>query len=90
MELGDEVLTHLEKLSEAADPGPWCAMVEGRDHTAGDNFIMIGPPGDRREDMYVTRDSGPADGPTLDLVAAARTYLPALVAEIRRLRSLRR
>jgi len=88
MDLSNEVLARLERLSEAGDPGPWRAMIEGRDHISGDSFIMIGLPGDRREDMYVTRDSGPADAATLDLVAVSRTYVPALVAEIRRLRSL--
>ncbi len=62
-------------------------MVEGRDHVSGDSFIVVGEMDDRREDLYLSRDSGPADAATLDLVAAARTYLPALVAEIRRLRS---
>ena len=85
--LTDEVLDRLERLSDRADPVPWRAMVEGRNHMSGDDFIMVGPEKDRREDMYVARDSGPADPATLDLIAAARTYLPALIAEVRRLRS---
>lgn len=86
VELTEEVLSHLEVLIARADPGPWRAMVEGRDHVSGDSFIMVGEPDDRREDMYVTRDSGPADRATLDLIAASASYLPALVREIRRLR----
>lgn len=54
---------------------------------SGDDFIMVGDDDDRREDIYVNRDSGPADGATLDLIAAARTYLPILITEIRRLRN---
>jgi hypothetical protein len=62
--------------------------VEGRDHRSGDSFIMSGAPDDRREDIYLSRDSGPAIAADLDLIAAARTYLPLLVAEVRRLRSM--
>jgi len=36
---------------------------------------MTGTPDDRREDVYVTRDSAPAIPVELDLIAAARTYL---------------
>jgi hypothetical protein len=86
--LDDEVLTWLQRLSEQGDPPPWTAVVEGRDQTSGDSFIMSGEAHARREDIYVTRDSGPATGADLDLIAAARTYLPLLVAEVRRLRSM--
>jgi hypothetical protein len=65
-------------------------MIEGRDHTSADSFIMIGPDNDRREDIYLSRDSGPASPSTLDLLAEARTYLSALVAEVMRLRALGR
>lgn len=85
-ELTEEELSRLEVLIARADPGPWRAMIEGRDHVSGDSFIMVGELGDRREDMYVARDSGPADGATLDLIAASASYLPALVREVRRLR----
>jgi hypothetical protein len=87
MDLSEKELANLEELSLRADPGPWRAMVEGRDHMAGDSFIQVGQADDRREDMYVTRDSGPADAATLDLIAAAVTHLPELIDEIRRLRS---
>ncbi|MGH3663676.1 MAG: hypothetical protein ACRDT8_20905 [Micromonosporaceae bacterium] len=86
-ELGDEVLNELERLSAACDPPPWRASVEGRDHTSGDSFIQVGEDGDRREDMYVSRDSGPAPAADVDLIAAARTHLPALIAELRSHRS---
>jgi hypothetical protein len=62
-------------------------MVEGRDHMSGDSFIQVGLDGDRGEDIYVTRDSGPASGSFLDLIAAARTNLPLLIAELRAARS---
>ena len=82
----EELLARLDRLAARAGPAPWCAMVEGRDHMSGASFIMIGAAGDRREDMYVSRDSGPADPATLDFIAEACTSLPTLIAEIRRLR----
>jgi len=84
--LSGETLSWLEDLSQRGDPPPWVASWEGRDHLSGDSFIMVGRDGDRREDIYVTRDSGPAVLADLDVIAAARTYLPLLLAEIRRLR----
>jgi hypothetical protein len=89
-EIDDEQLDWLEALSLAADPGPWSSTIEGRDHVAGDSFIMVGTPDDRGEDIYVSRDSGPASPADLDVIAAARTYLPILIAEIRRLRGMSR
>lgn len=40
---------------------------------------MTGVDDDRGEDIYVSRDSGPASPAYLDLIAAAVTYLPELV-----------
>jgi hypothetical protein len=79
-------IDELRRLCAHATPAPWRAMVEGRDHSAGDSFIMIGRDDDRDEDMYVTRDSGPASTSDLDFIAAARNYLPRLVEEIAELR----
>ena len=42
---------------------------------------------DELERLSATSDSGPADATHLDLLAAARTYLPLLVDELRVLRS---
>lgn len=82
-----ETLEWLESILDAADPGPWSAMIEGRDHESGDSFIRVGIEGDRREDIYVDRDSGPAIGADLEAIAVSRTYMPLLIDEIRRLRS---
>ena len=87
MALDDDALDRLLRLSDWGDPPPWKSSVEGRDHTAGDTFIMIGAESDRREDLYLLRDSGPADASTHDLIAEARNALPALIMEIKRLRS---
>ena len=85
--LDDEKLDRLMRLSDRGDPPPWNTSSEGRDHISGDSFIMIGAEGDRREDLYLSRDSGPADASTHDLIAEARNALPVLIGEIRRLRS---
>ena len=88
--LSDDVLAELEGISRRGAPPPWRSMVEGRDHTSGDSFIMVGVGDQRGEDIYVLRDGGrPAQEPELDLIVAARNHLPELVAEIRRLRRSR-
>lgn len=81
--ISDETLRWLQQLSDRCDPPPWRASVEGRDHDSGEDMIMTGPDGDRGEDIYVTRDSGPASAAYLDLIAAARNYLPVLIDELR-------
>jgi hypothetical protein len=83
----DEEIDELRQLCERAAPGPWRAMVEGRDHTSGDSFIMVGTVADRGEDMYVSRDSGPAAPEDLDFIAAARNSLPHLIDELVKLRA---
>ena len=87
--VSDAELDELRQLCASATPEPWRAMVEGRDHSSGDSFIMIGRDDDRDEDMYVSRDSGPASASDLDFIAAARNYLPRLVDEIAELRRQR-
>lgn len=42
--LTDEELGVIEARAKAANPGPWKAFVEGRDHFSGDDFIRIGGP----------------------------------------------
>ncbi len=83
-----EQLRLLKDLSERADPPPWKAMWEGRDHLSGDSFIQIGSDDDRGEDLYVMRDSGPGSLTDLELIAEARNALPLLIEEIERLRAL--
>ena len=66
-ELTVEVLARLERISDRADPPPWTSWVEGRDHASGDSFIQAGTNDDRAEDIYVSRDSGPASPADLDM-----------------------
>lgn len=82
--LSDAELGELERLTAQASSAPWVASVEGRDHTSGDDAILVGDP--REEDMYVRRDSGPASAADLDFIAAARNYMPRLLNELRRLK----
>ncbi len=79
----DATLSQLDDLLAACDPGPWVAMIEGRDMLSGDSFIQTGLGDLRGEDIYVTRDSGPASTTYLDLIALMRTALPELIKEIR-------
>jgi hypothetical protein len=79
-----EELAELRRLCDAASRTPWRAMIEGRDHTSGDSFIMVGPENARDEDMYVTRDRAPAPAADLDFIAAARNLLPRLLDEVER------
>lgn len=74
----------------AVVPGRTTAAMEvmGRDHTSGDSFIQIGPDDQRYKDMYVSRDGTPASAQDLDLIVAARNYLPLLVREVLRLRNI--
>jgi hypothetical protein len=70
-----------------AYPTPWTSMREGRDHFSGDNFILTGGESPTRgPDLYINEDLQPASVECQDLIAASRTYLPALVREVRTLR----
>lgn len=79
----NEELDAIERRCEAARRGPWTSYVEGRDHTSGSNFIMVGKDDEHRgEDIELT-------GATVedqDFIAHARQDVPRLLAEVRRLR----
>jgi len=79
--MDDIDLDHLETLEAATTPGPWRALVEGRDFVSGDSFIRTADEGDGA-DLYVT--GGPNTLADLEFIAAARTAMPAL-REVRRL-----
>jgi len=77
-ELTAEDLQAIEARFEAASPGPWRSLIEGREQMSGSSFIMTGGP-----DIYL---SGATD-PDHDFIAAARQDVPRLIREIRRLRT---
>lgn len=79
----EEELRQIEQRANQAQPGPWKAFVEGRDHQSGSDFIMTGTGGQRGADIEMT-------GATIadyDFIAHARQDIPRLINEIRELKS---
>jgi len=81
MPVPEETLSLLVGLLSNCDAPPWVAIVEGRDQSSGDSFIQTS--NGHGEDLYITRDSGPANKAYLDLIASAITHLPELIQEVR-------
>ena len=75
----EKELKEIEDRCNKATTGPWKSMIEGRDHTSGDSFIMTGG-----EDIYI-------DSPLLDnnqdFIANAKQDIPKLISEIRKLKT---
>lgn len=71
-------LQEIEKRCNNATKGPWKSMIEGRDHTSGDSFIMTGG-----EDIYI---NNPLLDNNQDFIANAKQDIPKLISEIRRLK----
>ena len=85
MSMTDEELEEIRLRCETATPGPWKSFVEGRDHTSGSNFIMVGEGGSRGDDIELA-------GATIadqDFIAHARQDIPRLLDEIARLKAMR-
>jgi hypothetical protein len=85
----EDELTQLEALTAAATPEPWQSFVEEREPIGGCSFIQLGADGYSPPDMYVYHDDKIAPAADLDFIAAARTYMPRLIREVRRLRQSR-
>jgi len=79
--LTDQELSELEALTKAATPSPWVAMIEGPG-IAGDSMIWLGTVG-FGPDMYIHHDDKIAPSADIEFIAAARTYMPRLLAELR-------
>ena len=75
-------LREMETRCNRATKGPWESFVEGRDHFSGSNFIRTGGLDDTSPDIEL---SG-ASVEDQDFIAHARQDVPALLAEVRRLR----
>ena len=71
-------LNEIDNRCNKATKGPWKSMIEGRDHSSGDSFIMTAG-----EDIYI---SNPLLDNNQDFIANARQDIPKLIAEIRKLR----
>ena len=82
--LTESQLAEIEARVQVATPGPWKSMWEGRDHESGDHFIMRGTDDGRHDDLYLS----PSRIEDQDFVAHSRQDVPALLAEVRRLRDL--
>lgn len=75
-------LERIEKMVLSAREGPWKSFIEGRDHESGCSFIMVGGENNRGDDIEL---SG-ATKADQDFIAFARQAVPALIAEVRRLK----
>jgi hypothetical protein len=85
--LSEEELAELEVLNAAATPPPWVAHIEAEAPIGGESMIGLdGLPGDFPPDMYVRHDGETAPAADIKFIAAARTYMPRLLNELRRLR----
>lgn len=85
MPITDKELEEIRLRYEAATAGPWKSFVEGRDHTSGSNFIMVGEGLSRGSDIELT-------GATIadqDFIAHARQDIPRLLEELARLKKIR-
>jgi hypothetical protein len=85
-QISEAELARLEALAAAATPEPWESYVEEREPIGGCSFIQLGAKGYSPPDMYVYHDDKIAPAADLDFIAAARTYMPRLIREVRRLR----
>jgi hypothetical protein len=74
-------LREMKQRCAAARPGPWRSYIEGRDHTSGSSFIMVGQDEARGEDIELLS----ATDEDQDFIAHARQDLPRLIAEVERL-----
>jgi hypothetical protein len=80
----DKEIREIEVRCEAATSAPWQSFIEGRDHLAGSDFIRTGGLDDACPDIELIG----ATHADQDFIAHARQDIPALIAEVRRLRAL--
>jgi len=88
--LAGQAIVEIEARAEAATRGPWQSFIEGRDHLAGDSFIMTGSESDRGPDLYLTWDPLASEEQRLadqDFIAHARQDVTALAVDLRELRA---
>lgn len=86
--LSDDELAEIERLMAAATPAPWTAYIEEEEPIGGDSMIGLdGLTEDFPPDMYIFHDRQIAPSADIKFIAAARNYMPRLIAELRRLRS---
>jgi len=83
-EITPEELARIQARCDQASPGPWKAMIEGRDHTSGSSFIMVGA------SLHGLKTLRCRARPQRISISSRvlREDLPRLIEEIRRLRTL--
>jgi len=69
-------ISEIEARLNAAAPGPWRAMIEGRDHSSGSSCIVTATNG---------IDLDGASDADIDFMANARQDVPYLISELHRL-----
>jgi hypothetical protein len=74
----EEELKQIELRYTQAQPGPWKAFIEGRDHESGSNFVMTGEGKQRGEDIELL--GGTVED--YEFIANARQDIPRLIEEI--------
>ena len=80
----EEEIFEIEDRWSRTQSGPWKAYIENRDHESGNSFIMTGDDSNRGEDIEMLG----ATVADFDFIASAKQDIPALIAEIRELRTL--
>jgi hypothetical protein len=80
----DNELDEIENRCMKAQPAPWKAYIEGRDHESGSSMIMTGEGEQRGEDI----DMIGATDADFDFIAHARQDVPRLIAELRMLKKM--
>ncbi len=82
--ISEAELAEIEQRCARARNGPWTSYVEGRDHLSGSNIITVAGGVEPDDDIDIV-------GATIDdqdFIAHARSDVPRLIAEVRRLKAL--
>jgi hypothetical protein len=79
-----EELNEIKTRWEFSTPGPWKAIIEGRDQTSGSHFILTGEDNFRGEDLEIY--AGKIED--YDFIANAKQDIPKLIDEIQRLKNI--
>ena len=87
--MSETELAEIRARCDAATPGPWRFLAEGRDHTSGDSFIMTGATWGHRDDLYVSAGNRPVSDADYEFIANARQDIPRPLDEMELLRKRR-
>ena len=85
--LTEAELDELDRLISAASPAPWQPVVSS---IVQPDYIKLDSNDNSLQDMYIQHGNTPAPTADIEFIAAARNYLPRLLAEVRHTRNLQR